>query len=620
MFFVISGYVITGSLKNRTNARLGEFLLHFYMRRAKRLLPALVLCIILGSTLICFFNPSPINSLRTGLTALFGVSNIYLLRQATDYFGSAAELNIFSHTWSLGVEEQFYFFFPIILWLTGYGRLSNKGSKVFLWVMVPLSLVSLYSFVQISKLSQPSAYFLMPTRWWELALGSLVFVGGETWIAPHLSSRAPPSSFTLAAVLAVLFIPLQLATSATIAAVGLTAMLIGSLRPGTIVYRFLTLDNVVYIGKVSYSLYLWHWLVICLSRWTIGIHWWSLPFQVPMMMLFAAASYKYIESPLRRIEWSRSSIVAAGYGVATLSICAIYVFCLDSGRVQMYTGKNPSGTPDYFSANADPERTVSSEFDGTVFLIGDSHAAHFDQMVQSVAKNFKMDYRLATKSATPYPTLRIPSPASGLTRRKSIRENLQMKERVEELLEDSSSKDLIVLSSFYQYYFATPLGSRRFKRVTHYDKDGRVISKDQALSSWLEDLEDFALKHADTPIAIILSTPEVPGIYREELSAKEWFRPVLSEKCTVSIPRTVVIDELKRINQLIFDKSQVVSNLHAFDPLPSLCPLEEEFLHSHQDGIRLFKDEDHLTGPGSAKVLSNFQSFLYTFTDAVLEK
>ena len=119
IFFVISGFVITSSLYQRTAQTFSEFLSGFYERRVKRLVPALVFFVLVMSLLICLFNPDPDLSLKTGLASLFGVSNFYLLKQSTDYFSSSTELNVFTHTWSLGVEEQFYLLFPLLAWCSG---------------------------------------------------------------------------------------------------------------------------------------------------------------------------------------------------------------------------------------------------------------------------------------------------------------------------------------------------------------------------------------------------------------------------------------------------------------------------------------------------------------------
>ena len=109
IFFVISGYVITSSLSERSKSNLFQFLCHFYEKRIKRLVPALIVFVLITSLIICILNPSPGYSLWTGIYSLFGLSNIELYNTSVDYFAPDTKLNVFTHTWSLGVEEQFYF-------------------------------------------------------------------------------------------------------------------------------------------------------------------------------------------------------------------------------------------------------------------------------------------------------------------------------------------------------------------------------------------------------------------------------------------------------------------------------------------------------------------------------
>jgi peptidoglycan/LPS O-acetylase OafA/YrhL len=355
IFFAISGFVITASLANRSSKNFGDFVTGFYARRLKRLVPALVLFVLIVSLLICLFNPRPDASIKTGITALFGLSNLYLLRQATDYFAASTELNIFTHTWSLGVEEQFYFLFPFLVWFTGFSRQADrqadpqisenfgKGSRNLFWAMSVLSLASLIAFVGLYEVRQSTAYFLMPTRLWELGSGCLLFLGLKSpnqWVRT-LETISP--WIVTGAIVAVLFVPLQFAVQATVAVVMLTLVLIGCLRFGTGAYRLFTHPKVVYIGLISYSLYLWHWGVLCLSRWTIGIYWWSVPFQLALMLLLAIASYRYVEVPLRRSNWSAIRWRSIAYGAgASVSVAVLLMALVKMPDSFLYTGRVPS--------------------------------------------------------------------------------------------------------------------------------------------------------------------------------------------------------------------------------------------------------------------------------------
>ncbi len=342
IFFVISGFVITASLRRKPARSLGDLLLGFYNRRLKRLVPALLLFVVVVGLLACLVIPRPHVALRTGINALFGLSNLYLLGQATDYFAPSTQLNPFTHTWSLGVEEQFYLLFPPVVWLTGFGRRGSAGTRALVGVMGVASVVSLAAFVHLYPSQQAAAYFLMPSRLWEMGAGCLLFCLADT--GPGLAraiGRLSPGALTLALV-GVLFLPLDWAVPATAAAVALSTLLMGSLRAGTAAYRWFTLPGMVSVGLLSYSLYLWHWGVLSLSRWTIGIHWWSLPFQLALIVALSLASYRWVERPLRRAVWRprRGSSIAVGVG--SLAAAAGLLIGVDNlPPFSLYAGRNP---------------------------------------------------------------------------------------------------------------------------------------------------------------------------------------------------------------------------------------------------------------------------------------
>ena len=322
IFFVISGYVITSSLFGRPSKSFKDFISGFYERRIKRLVPALSVFVLITSIAICLFNPTPGLSLLTGMTSLFGLSNLYLLEQSTDYFAQSTELNVFTHTWSLGVEEQFYILFPFLIWFSGFGRQTKNGSRNLFLAVGALTIASLIGFLYLYPANQPAAYFLMPSRFWEMAAGCLIFIGFQKRASIEQLLEKVPPLLVLALIVGVMYLPMSMAAASTIAVVALSSILIASLKEQTAAFKVFTNPKVVYIGLISYSLYLWHWGVLSISRWTIGIHWWSVPFQVALMLGLAIASYRWIETPLRNGNWfgKRWKTLAVGGGIlVTLS-------------------------------------------------------------------------------------------------------------------------------------------------------------------------------------------------------------------------------------------------------------------------------------------------------------
>jgi len=389
IFFVISGYVISASLLRQPNGSLKDLLSGFYARRAKRILPALLLFAAIISLFICLVNPTPEDSINTGLFALFGASNGYLHQQAANYFAASTQLNAFTHTWSLGVEEQFYLIYPIIFWLCLRNRPTRKplvitiiagfalllfllisriitghlfdlfpghfegfiATATYLWpiLLIPtiasiraskngiknafillaiLSGLSMAGFLYFYPIKQASAYFLMPARFWELGAGSLLslfILGSNVSIKLIERLRKHMAIPAFAGLILTLFLPVEQARLATVLVVTLTCILIYSLEPGNPVHSLLTNKYAISVGIISYSLYLWHWGVLAISRWTIGIHPWTIPIQIALMLAAGWASYRYIEAPMRKATWAASHSQTIGIGIGLVLATAAFL-------------------------------------------------------------------------------------------------------------------------------------------------------------------------------------------------------------------------------------------------------------------------------------------------------
>jgi len=335
IFFVISGYVITQSLDQQNTPSLLEFLRNFYTRRISRLLPALTLCVLVSATLICLFNPFAGISIKTGMAALGGLSNLYLWRVSRDYFAPASELNIFTNTWSLGVEEQFYLIYPILFWLVG-----RRSRRQLAGLIGLLSIASLLLYLWLSNRHRALAFFLMPARFWELGAGVLTYLERER--IGRLLAGLSPLALGLALVVILIF-PLPAVEWGTIGCVLLTGLLIGRLvapqpRP-SVIHDLLRDRRIVYLGLLSYSLYLWHWTVLTLARWTTGVDARTAPWLMLLILGLAMLSYHLVERPLRQRAWStrRWGTVLLGLGglIGAVSLLAILQVTGD----RLYLGK-----------------------------------------------------------------------------------------------------------------------------------------------------------------------------------------------------------------------------------------------------------------------------------------
>lgn len=630
IFFVISGYVITSSLADRPSKNLLDFLVGFYARRIKRLVPALVLFVIVTSISICLFNPSPSASIKTGISALFGCANLYLWNKATNYFDTSTLLNVFAHTWSLGVEEQFYFVFPVLVWFTGFGRHQNRGARNLLWVTGALSIASLIAFVYIQRTNQPAAYFSMPTRFWEMGAGCLLFLGLQqpsgllVWL-----ERIPPLLVT-AGIVGVLFLPLQVATKATIAVVLFTSVLIACLRVGTAGYSLFTDRAVVYIGLISYSLYLWHWGVLSLSRWTIGIHWWSVPVQVALMLLLAVFSYRYVEMPLRRSDWSVLRWQTIGYGIgASVGASGLLLLLSNSLSDRIFLGSRHSVETESFTVHgvdidgcafyqgtgmsisaADITRcsfSRSKRVNGQqhIWYLGSSHAQHLSGLIGKMKSKGDFQQTVITTAAVIAPSLPLEM-YNWMPKNDWKQKDLRNQEQIiKYVLATVKQGDIIVLGNDLGNIFGWFPGLREKDRQRHLG----------FLPGWVEDL-DRLIKIANGKGASVIEFLPMPRFENRpdglttEYCYKQWFRPFLANDCYLSADRVKLKQGSTKVTDALKILAKSNSNFYLFDPFDRLCPKDLQNCSTVLSGRVIFRDFNHINNYGGELLFDDFYALL----------
>ncbi|TGM44668.1 acyltransferase [Leptospira biflexa] len=314
LFFVISGYVISKSLLEKETTSFVSFLKQFWTRRVKRLLPALLFTVVVSVTITFLFSSHESHhttmSIETGLFSLIGMGNLFLANMATDYFSTTAELNAFTHTWSLGVEEQFYLFFPILFWLFFH---QKKRVIPFFIILSALTILSIFVYRNNFDKQPIKAFYFVHNRFWELSLGSLVFLISD---ALQNNSNQIRKLYQLTANVVLPFCLVSLlyfllnpnakthpSINDTLLVSLLTSAILLSSHETNKVIGFLQWKPLQWIGLLSYSLYLWHWPVITFFRWTYGITTTLIPLILFLCFAFAMISYYWIETPARKKEW-----------------------------------------------------------------------------------------------------------------------------------------------------------------------------------------------------------------------------------------------------------------------------------------------------------------------------
>ena len=336
VFLIISGYVVTLACTRRVNddTSFGAWIRGFYVRRINRILPALGVAValtVLGGLII--YDPQTFENFSLyGATALFGMSNIALQLQDVGYFSLGAELNPFLHTWSLGLEEQFYFFFPFIYYFllrsplaaiqgrqrsaqsiskqkielnglklgknSGYGQGKTQLASCMLMLLI---VISLGYMVWALGNDVDAAYYSVLSRLWQFGLGVMLCFYEQT-NSGHLSSnRAFPAQYWgLVMICISFFLPetpsLYLSVAGT-----LVCIILGSEKYASVLSNQQALQ---YVGERSYSYYLYHWPCIVYAKYLLGSSLLWVPLALLSTIILSEASYTLIEkSGLSWKQW-----------------------------------------------------------------------------------------------------------------------------------------------------------------------------------------------------------------------------------------------------------------------------------------------------------------------------
>ena len=321
LFFVLSGYLISSLIIKEFRKTGTVNLYNFYIRRARRLLPAVYFMITIGLVVMVLFNEVLLR--KSHLDAIFGYiysSNWWYIFHKLDYFDSFGAQSPFKHLWSLAIEEQFYMIFPLLFLLVNGKKKSKDGTyklnKNFLYVVLGLILVSLIAHILLFDINNISRiYFGTDTRAFSLLVG---VVGAILYPMERLHSKVTPqqnmmySVVSLASIATLITVMVYTSEYNTwlyrggfllVAILGLI-VIISSGKQHTLMSKLLSFKPIVFIGKISYSLYLWHFPILVLTTPVSEIGNPNIFFVILRIVLtFAVAivSYVFVETPIRKL-------------------------------------------------------------------------------------------------------------------------------------------------------------------------------------------------------------------------------------------------------------------------------------------------------------------------------
>ncbi len=513
-----------------------------------------------------------------------------------DYFSPSSLFNAFTHTWSLGVEEQFYVVFPMFTWLFFF-RGTTHSYKALATAIAIGGVISVAMFVLLYEDHRAAAFFLMPARIWELGIGSLVFLGSRRMRQHRLQAllgRASP--FVLAGLFACFLVPEHNAMPATIVAVTLTGLLLAT-DGQTLAARLLTLPPVVYTGRISYSLYLWHWPIIALGPIVLSSTWRSSAVYVVATAIAAVLSFHLCEKPLRYRTWTTRRIRDIGLGLAAnVVLGAALLFAMSS------TDAGPEGglaTADLHPAPYLPipgsgkSHVLTCVLDGgsrilkpdtvenctipprpgmpTVWAMGDSHSGHLQAMLYEVHDRLGVGLHLVETPGWSFPF----EPAKEFAPRK------ELFSRIEPLFQPG---DVVLVSRLF---------IERTQPHTLLE-----------IRPWLYLTGLLADQLAEKGVRLMITGP--PPIFPYD-DIRECS---LEERESCQLRRSEFAPLVDEVTDLLTGIEDSRDNVSIFGIFETVCPDGDRFCYPDNGTSFLYRDKDHFNSLGSQLLAESFVDML----------
>jgi len=613
IFFVISGYlmtqiVVSGLESNRFSV------LQFYMARVRRIFPALMVVVAVLLLLGWFWLPSAdYQSLGSQSTyALSFVSNLYYWRTA-GYFDVAAHEKWLLHTWSLGVEAQFYVLFPVIVMMV-WRMKQSLGALT--WTLAVLFLLSIITMILTTSVYSSGAFYLLPMRFWELAAGGLVFL-----IARQVVLR--PTIQNLLGILGWLFIAFSLFGIDTnllwpsywtiLPVLGASFVIFSANQQSVMTHHLL----IQWIGTRSYSLYLWHWplvVVLYFTQTQTQIIWVALAFL--LSILLAALSFRFVETPTRRYLSQRRlvpqflqvvPILVLLLGVALLAKTQSFPNRVDAAVVLASEEAQNRPKVGCFinSFGAGETGCLVSGSKVGVLLAGDSHSEAVRSALDKVVAEALPDHGVQYWGLSACPT--VENALFTVAAKQEVTSCATFnRQLLQSLSTEYAGIPLVLLSRTatavhgYNGFDETPKG------VPLMYFDGATATG-EAFNQYFTDklVETTCALAQHRPVYLMRPIPEIGVDVPKSLSRRLLFG-LGNEDIRVS---RADYAQRQRVVWAAQDKAAATCGVQILDPLPYLC--DDQFCYGSDQGRPLYYDDEHLSEYGNQRLMPMFRQIFH---------
>jgi len=616
VFFVISGYLITSIIVKELNRNAFSFK-DFYVRRARRILPALSV-VVLATTIgaVCILDPSALRAYGKSLIGNgFFVSNYTFYKEA-GYFSGPAEYIPLLHTWSLALEEQFYLFFPPILWAIWVIKKSVAQT-----VLAGLLFVSI-GLAHYGSIHWPNAsFYLLHARAWELLVGSFLALNADR-MAEFCRRLSGISAFLcglgLVAVIGsfILFEPDTRHPSLyTLFPVVGTAFILAFGVKQMVVARLLSLNFLVVIGRISYSMYLWHVPIFALMlNYYLGAKQDGVLQWIGVIFALSWLSWRYVETPFRTRAFPSSAVLLSAFAVLVAMIATGLALKTTDGWPQRFdmpsqleksfarTPKHAEGGVACFKAveahmPLEPCRfgVVNQKLD--YLVLGDSHAFSALHAVQSYVRG-----RNLSGAAITIPACMPLVDATVMGRTKPDQNCEWFNRRFLDFVEASEVRNVVLIARWWHYFggAAQLIDARTGQSSLSTEEEKKLFAV--RLRETLA-----ALQSLGTKVYILRPIPEFSHSARQVYSAL--YRPFSSMPSDAQLNEALNAFAISRSDYL--SGRRPVDNLleelaesglaRLIDPLPALCDAAHCQMGSASQSW--YFDDDHLSMVGADRLI-----------------